>query len=61
MKRDKFYFISLNLLKDKHGDVIEWVKKQADEREMSISSFCISLIKDAYKRRLNNEESDMLD
>ena len=50
MKRDKFYFISINLLRDKHKELIAWIKEQADEQESSISSFCINLMKKEYRR-----------
>lgn len=55
MRRDKFYFISLNFIKDKHKDLIEWIKSQADEQESSISSFCINLMKKEYRRYLDDK------
>ena len=55
MARDRFYFITLNFIKEKHKDLIEWVKREADDREMSLSSFCISILK---KYKADMEEKD---
>ena len=43
--KDKFYFIQLNLLKDKHKELIKWIMEQADLNEQSLSAFCIMAIK----------------
>lgn len=54
MTRDKYRFISLNLLKKSHKNLIEWILWAADDKEISISSFCINILKkeyDLYKER----------
>jgi len=43
--KKNFYFISLNLIKDKHEDLIEWIKQQSSINEQSLSAFCISILK----------------
>jgi len=44
--RKDYYFIELNLQRDKHAELIEWIKKKAGENEQSLSSFCIKILKD---------------
>jgi hypothetical protein len=52
MRKDKskagLYFIQLNLQKEKHAGLIEWIKKQAELNEQSLSAFCISILKTQY-------------
>ena len=48
-KNDDLYFISLNLHREKHKELIEWLKTLADEEEQSLSSLCIKLLK-LYKK-----------
>lgn len=55
MARSKFNFISLNLLKDKHKGLIKWIKEESFENEMSISSFCIKILKKEYKRSVDDK------
>ena len=43
--KGKFYFISLNVLRVKHAELISWIQSESSEREMSISSFCIYMLK----------------
>ncbi len=43
--KGKFYFISLNVLRMKHAELISWIQSESSEREMSISSFCIYMLK----------------
>ena len=52
--RKKYYFITINLLNDKHKNIIEWIKSGADESEQSLSSFCISKLKEIF----NEENKD---
>lgn len=58
MRKDKsknsLYFIQLNLQKEKHKELIEWIKKQADLNEQSLSAFCISILKE-YKEKDDNK------
>jgi hypothetical protein len=52
MRKDKsksgLYFIQLNLQKEKHKGLIEWIKEQAEINEQSLSAFCISVLKAQY-------------
>jgi hypothetical protein len=43
--KEKFHFLTINLLKDRHNDLIEWIKIRAQDKEQSMSSFIISLLK----------------
>jgi hypothetical protein len=43
--KERLYFISLNLVKERHKDLIEWIKKSASKEERSLSSFCILILK----------------
>ena len=56
LPRDNLYFIQLNLRKDKHNGLIEWIKAQADLKEQSLSAFCISILKEYYAEDENNEQ-----
>jgi len=49
LPRDNLYFIQLNLKKDKHEGLIEWIKKQSERKEQSMSAFCISILKEYYE------------
>lgn len=60
MTRNKFKFVTLNLLKAKHKDLIKWIVEQASDSEMSISSFCISVLK-KYKRMIDNDKTDKVE
>ena len=55
----KLYTISLNFDREKHKDLIEWLKSLADEEEHSLSSLCIRLLKSVQKERCggNNEST----
>lgn len=44
-KRD-YYFIQLNLRKEKHKDLIEMIKTNAKANEQSLSSYVIKILKD---------------
>ena len=45
-KTDREYiFVHLNLQKDKHKDLIEWIKTESEENEQSLSAFCILMLK----------------
>ncbi len=56
MIRDKYHFISLNLLKKSHRNLIKWIKWMAHDRETSISSFCINVLKKEYEKQKEKEE-----
>ena len=49
MAKNKYHFISLNLLKKSHKNLIKWIKWMADDKETSISSFCIGILKKEYE------------
>jgi hypothetical protein len=61
MRKDKskasLYFIQLNLQKEKHSALIEWIKEQADQNEQSLSAFCISILKERYTEEQDGDES----
>jgi hypothetical protein len=46
MDKKEYYFIQLNLQKEKHKDLIEWIKEKAELNEQSLSAFCIKIIKE---------------
>jgi hypothetical protein len=48
------YFLTINFVLKRHRDLIDWVKKSAEESEQSMSAFCIS----ALKKLKDQEESD---
>jgi len=52
MRKDKtkrdLYFIQLNLHKERHESLIEWIKAKADNNEQSLSAFCISILKEKF-------------
>ena len=54
LDKDKFKIISLNMLKDKHRELIKWVYAEASNREMSVSGFCISILKQ-YKENIDDK------
>ncbi len=51
MGKEKFYFVSLNLLRKSHKNLIKWIKYLAKDNEISISSFCIGVLKKEYERQ----------
>ena len=54
MSKDKFKIISLNMLKNKHKSLIKWIYYEASNREMSVSGFCISILKQ-YRENVNGK------
>ena len=56
MSKNKFKIISLNMLKDKHRELIKWIYDEASNREMSVSGFCISILKQYMEK--TNEKND---
>lgn len=59
MIKSNLYIISLNLVKDKHKDLIEWIKKEAQEEERSISAFCINILKEYKKQKEKMNDQNM--
>jgi hypothetical protein len=58
MRKDKtkanLYFVQLNLNKTKHEGLIEWIKAQSDNKEQSMSAFCISILKSYYEESVED-------
>lgn len=48
--------VSLNFVKEKHCDLLQWIYEEADDREMSVSAFCISILKEKW--RVEEEEDE---
>lgn len=46
----KLYTISVNLDREKQEELIKWIQIMSDEEGRSLSSFCISIIKE-YKKQ----------
>jgi hypothetical protein len=49
-RKDKFFVMAVNFFKDRHADLIEWIKKEAAKEDRSLSSFCINALKE-YRRQ----------
>ena len=43
------YLITVNLNRERHKDLIEWLKLLAEEEEQSMSSLCVKLLKQSMK------------
>lgn len=52
--QDKFKVVSLNFAKERHKGLLEWLYKESEDREMALSSFCISILK-LYKADMEND------
>jgi hypothetical protein len=50
-EKGQAYVMSINFDKDKHKELIEWIKKEAEEEDRSISSLCITALKFFRKQR----------
>lgn len=48
-RKEKYWFVTLNMLRDKHRDIIDWVREQADLQDRSISSYVIQILKEKYE------------
>lgn len=48
--KDKYKSIQLNLLRDKHSELIEWLESLSDEEERSLNSIIIHILKQELKR-----------
>ena len=53
--KNRFKVVSLNFLKKKHKELLQWVYNEADSREMSVSAFCISILKH-YKANMEKQD-----
>jgi hypothetical protein len=52
--KDRLYFLTINFVKDRHKDLIEWLRAAAERNEQSLSAFCIT----ALKKLKEQEEAD---
>ena len=50
-RKEKFYVIALNFLKERHGELLDWIKEEAAKEDRSLSSFCINVIKEYKKQK----------
>lgn len=57
--KEKLYFISLNLVKNKHAELIKWIKESADDNEQSLSSFCILMLKKCMEDKNGKDGSNI--
>jgi len=57
MTKDNFYVMAVNFDREKHKDLVEWLKKQAEENDRSLSSFCISIFKE-YRKQKEDENGN---
>lgn len=53
------YTISINLDKDKHRELIEWVKALSSQEEWSLSQICLTALKDFRKAWDMKKEEEM--
>ena len=58
--KDKLYFISLNLVKNKHEKLINWIKESANKNEQSLSSFCILMLKKCMERQNDKKDGNSI-
>ncbi len=47
--KDNYKSVQLNLLKDEHKDIIEWLEKLCKEEDRSLNSLIIRLLKREYE------------
>jgi hypothetical protein len=55
--KDKYKSIQLNLLRDKHSELIKWLEKLSDEEERSLNSIIIYILK-CELRRVSGENDE---
>jgi hemerythrin len=54
--KQKLYFITLNLHRKKHAELIEWIKSVAEKDEQSLSSLCIKLLKQCMVKEKGDDK-----
>jgi len=54
--KTKYYFITINLFRGRHKDLIRWIKEKAERDDRSISSFIISILKEKFAEDKNDQE-----
>jgi hypothetical protein len=57
--KQNLYFITLNLHREKHKELIEWIKSTAEQEEQSLSSLCIKLLKLHMKESKNGTDQEV--
>lgn len=48
--KDNYKSVQVNLLKDKHKELIDWLIKVCDDEERSLNSFIINLLKKEFNK-----------
>lgn len=56
--KNRFKVVSLNFLKKKHKKLLQRIYDEADDREMSVSAFCISILKYYIANIEKQDETD---
>ena len=54
--KDNYKSIQLNLLRNRHSTIIEWLEKRRECEERSFNSLILQLIKEAYESDLKDEK-----
>ena len=54
--KDNYKSIQINLLKDKHAELIDWLESLSDEEERSLNSIIIHILKKEFERRRGCED-----
>ena len=50
--------VSLNFDRERHKKLLEWITEKALDKEMSVSGFCISILKEYYMESVDEKEKD---
>ena len=58
--KDNYKSVQVNLLKDKHKELINWLTKVCDDEERSLNSFIISLLKKEFNKHAKDNGRDNL-
>lgn len=56
--KDNYKSIQVNLLKDKHKELIDWLDDLCEQEERSHNSFIIQLLKKEYERCQRKQEKE---
>jgi len=54
--KDNYKSIQINLLKDKHSKIIEWLEQLCEEEERSLNSIIICILKKEFEIQNKNED-----
>lgn len=55
--KDNYKSVQLNLLKDKHKELIEWLEELCQEQDRSLNSLIIQLLKKEHERWQKQENA----